>query len=232
MKIYGCLVAMACSLAAQPASSYRYTVKGDEKTIEITNVNYQVTGADLVLRMTTHSKQVIGDMGMEASTTTEAWKLGVDLKTKPIYSVTVEGAESRIVEESLFVVSRGLEEVDWWSIYRVANGAHLFDTYVPLVKFSISRDTLTMRYAGLEVPEDNHKDARLREPHVVAVLSYASAAKVIREALITCDDLKQAALLRSFADETRTLADIGGKSLRLTFTQNYPSPPAPVTVTI
>ena len=83
-----------------------------------------------------------------------------------------------------------------------------------------------MRYAGLEVPEDNHKDARLREPHVVAVLSYASDAKVIREALITCDDVKQAALLRSFADETRMLADNGGKSLRLTFTQNYPSPPA------
>jgi hypothetical protein len=67
---------------------------------------------------------------------------------------------------------------------------------------------------------------------VVAVLSYASDEKLIREALITCDDVKQAALLRSFADETRTLADNGGKSLRLTFTQNYPSPPAPVTVTI
>lgn|ERR1035437_5339554 len=232
MKLYGCLIAMACSLAAQPASSYRYTVKGDEKTIEITNVNYRFTGANLVLRMTTHSKEVIGDMGMEASTTMEAWKLGVDLKTKPIYSVTVKGAEARVVEESLFVVSRGLEEVAWWSAYRVANGAHLFDTYVPLVKFSISRDTLTMRYAGLEVPEDNHKDARLREPHVVAVLTYASDAKVIREALIACDDLKQAPLLRSFADESRTLTESGGKSLRLTFTQDFPSPPAPVTLVI
>jgi hypothetical protein len=232
MKLYGCLIAMACALAAQPVSSYRYTVKGDEKTIEITNVNYQVTSTDLVVRMTTHSKQIIGDMGMEASTITEAWKLGADLKTKPIYAVTVEGSESRIVEDALFVVSRGLEEVEWWSVYKLANGAHLFDTYVPLVKFSISRDTLTMRYAGLEVPEDNAKDARLREPHVVAVLTYASDAKVIREALITCDDLKQAPLLRSFADESRTLTESGGKSLRVTFTQDFPSPPAPVTLVI
>jgi hypothetical protein len=226
---------MACDLAAQPASSYRYTVKGDEKTIEITNVNYQVASPGrelLVLRMTTHSKQVIGDMGMQASTITEAWKVGVDLKTKPIYSVTVEGSESRVVEDALFVVSRGLEEVAWWSVYRVANGAHLFDTYVPLVKFSISRDTVTMRYAGLEVPEDDIKDARLKEPHVVAVLTYASDAKVIREVLITSDDLKQAPLLRSFADESWTVTDIGGKSLRVTFTQNSPSPPAPVTLTI
>src|ERR1700693_1754559 len=101
MKIYGCFFVMACALAAQPASSYRYTVKGDEKTIEITNVNYHVTSTDLVVRMTTSSKQIIGDMGMEASTTTEAWKLGVDLKTKPIYSVTVEGSERRIVEAAV-----------------------------------------------------------------------------------------------------------------------------------
>ena len=46
---------MACCLRAQPASSYRYAVKGDEKTIEITNVHYEVTGSGLVLRTTTRS---------------------------------------------------------------------------------------------------------------------------------------------------------------------------------
>lgn len=232
MKIYGCLIAVACALAAQPVSSYHYTVKGDEKTVEITNVNYEIGGRGdliLVVREATHSKQVMGDMGMEASTTTEAWKLGTDIKQKPLYSVTVEGSESRVVEDNLFLVARGLEEVEWWSVYRLANGAHLFDTYVPLVKLG---ESVERRYAGLEVPEDNHKDARLREPHVVAVLTYASPAKVIREALITCDDLKQAPQLRSFADETRTLTESGGKSLRLTFRQNYPFPPAPVTLTI
>ena len=231
MKLHGCLMAMACALAAQPVSSYRYTAKGDEKTIEITNVHYEVAGRGdliLVVRETVHSKQVMGDIGMEASATTEAWKLGTDIKQKPLYSVTVQGSESRVVEDDLFVVSRGLEEVQWWSVYRLATGAHLFDTYVPLVKLG----EVEMRYAGLEVPEDGAKDARLRDPHVVGVVTFASAAKVIREVLITCDDLKQAPLLRSFADETRTLTDNGGKSLRLTFRQSASPSTAPVTLMI
>jgi hypothetical protein len=236
MNLLSCSIlvaATACSLPAQPVSSYRYTVKGDEKTVEITNVNYELTSSDLVLRKITTSKQALGDIGVQATTTTEAWKLGTDLKTKPLYSVTVEGTQSRTVE-GVFEVSRGLEEVEWWSVYRVANGAHLFDTYVPLVNFSISRDTLTMRYVGLEVPEDDVKDARLKEPHVVAVLSYTSEAKVIREALITCDDPKQAQLLRSFADETRTLTASGekSKSLRMAFSQNFPSPPATIAIVV
>jgi hypothetical protein len=226
--------AAACSLAAQPVSSYRYTVKGDEKTVEITNVHYEIAGRgniSLVLRETTHSKQVLGDIGMEASTTTEAWTLGTDLKGKPLYSVTVEGSDSRVVEDDLFVVSRGLEEVEWWSVYRLANGARLFDTYVPLVKLGEGGE---YRYAGLEVPPDDTKDARLKEAHVVAVLIYASAAKVIREALITCDDPKQAQLLRSYADETRALTARGEKSLslRVSFSQNLPSPPPTIAVMI
>jgi hypothetical protein len=60
----------ACSLIAQPAASYKYTVKGDEKTVEITNVNYELVGSDnsrMVLRKTTQEKQVIGDIGMHGS---------------------------------------------------------------------------------------------------------------------------------------------------------------------
>jgi hypothetical protein len=69
---------------------------------------------------------------------------------------------------------------------------------------------------------------------VVAVVSYASEAKVIREALVTCDDPKQAALLRSYADTTRTLTESGQKShsLRVSFSQNYSSPPSTVAVVI
>jgi hypothetical protein len=234
MKIYVLLIVTACSLLAQPVSSYRYTVKGDEKTIEITNVHYQVTAFDLVIRTTTKSKEVIGDMGMEATTTVEAWKVGTDLKQKPLYAVTVDGSESRTVENELFVISRGLEEVEWWSAYRLTNGAHLFDTYAPLVKFSIKRDETIMRYAGLDVPEDDVKDVRLKEPHVVGVLTYSSAEKVIREALITCDDPKQAKLLRSYADETRTLTQTGERSpsLRVSFSQNFPSAPATIAVVV
>ncbi len=225
----------ACSLPAQPVSSYRYSVKGDEKTVEITNVHYEIAGRGditLVVRATTHSKQVLGDMGMEASTTTEAWKLGTDIKAKPLYSVTVEGSESRVVEDDLFIVSRGLEEVEWWSVYRLANGAHLFDTYVPLVKLGEGGE---YRYAGLEVAADDVKDVRLKETHVIGVLSYASRDKVIREALITSDDPKQAQLLRSFADETRTLAASGGSksaSLRLSFRPNLPASAGSLSIVI
>jgi hypothetical protein len=237
MKIYRgmlLIIAVACMLVAQPAASYKYTVKGDEKTVEITNVSYEVINSNMVLRKTTKSKQVIGDIGMESSTTTEAWPLGTDLKQKPLYSVTVEGSESRTVEE-VFVVSRGLEEVEWWSVYRLANGFHLFDTYVPLVKFSINRDHMILRYVGLEVPPDDAKDARLKDPHVVGVVSYTSETKVIREALITCDDPKLAQQLRSYADETRTLTQSGAvksQILRIAFSQSYPAAPSTIAVVI
>ena len=237
MKYRGMLfiTATACALVAQPQASYKYTVKGDEKTVEITNVDYEVVNSAMVLRKTVKSKQVIGDIGIQATSTTEAWKLGTDLKQKPLYSVSVEGTESRTVESELFVVSRGVEEVEWWSVYRLADGAHLFDTYTPLIAFSINRKEMTLRYAGLEVPEDDAKDARLKDPHVVGVLSYASEAKVIREALITCEDPKLAAQMRSYADETRTLTQNGAPKsqiLRIAFSQNFPSPPATIAVVV
>ena len=56
------------------------------------------------------------DIGMEASTTVEAWPLGVDLKQKPLYSVTVNGIEPHVVNGEVIVISRGLEETEWWSI--------------------------------------------------------------------------------------------------------------------
>jgi hypothetical protein len=230
------LITAAAGLAgAQPVASYKYTVKGDEKTVEITNVNYELAGPNLVLRKTMKSKQVIGDIDLEATTTTEAWTVGTDLKQKPLYSVTLTGTESRTVENELFVVSRGLEEVEWWSVYRLENGAHLFDTYVPLLKFSTSRKETIMRYAGFEVPPDDTKDARLNDRHVVGVLSYASAEKVFRQALITCEDPKLALLLRSYADETRALTQTGAfksQNLRVAFSQNFPAPPATIVVLV
>src|ERR1700677_3347808 len=98
MNIYRLILsiaAAACSLAAQPAASYKYTAKDGEKTVEITNVNYEVVNSNMVLRRTTRSKQVIGDIGMESTSTTEAWQLGTDLAQRPLYAVTVEGTESR-----------------------------------------------------------------------------------------------------------------------------------------
>jgi hypothetical protein len=206
------------------------------QTIDIRNVAYEVTNtgvpgrpADqrLLLRKTTHSKETVGDIDVEATVTLDAWRFGDDPRGKPLYTLNATGTDGHTLDTALFIASRGVEEVDWWSVYKLGNGQHFFDTYVPLLNFSISRETVAERYVGLEVPPDDTKDARLKQPNVIAVLTYASQDRVIREALLTSDDRQQAALLRSFADVTRTLALQEGKTsraLKLSFSQNYPSP--------
>jgi hypothetical protein len=211
-----------------PSSVVSGLNKDGQQTVEITNVAYQVTGpADkrLLLRITTRTKEVIDEVGMEASTTAEAWPLGVDLKQKPLYTLKTDGVDARTVDGALLVILRGLEDTQWWSIYKLGTGQRLFDTYVPLLGFSIRRDIQTLRYVGLEIGA---------KPNGVAKLTYASAEHVIREALITSDDAKQAQILRSFADVTRTatLVETPSQALRVSISQNYPSAPQTVTLTI
>jgi hypothetical protein len=229
---------------AQSPASVTYGVNKDgQQTVEITNVAYEVTSTAvpgrpqderLLLRTTTRTKQVIDEIGTDASTTVEAWPLGVDPKQKSLYTFKAEGVDAKTVDGALIVILRGLEDTEWWSVYKLGTGERLFDTYTPLLGFSIRRDIQTMRYAGLEVPEDNAADARLRDPRIVAVLTYASAERVMREALITSDDPKQAVSLRSFADATRTLTlvESPARALKIAISQNYPSAPATVTLTI
>jgi hypothetical protein len=234
-------------LHAESSSTIDFGSAADgSETVEIRNVSHEVTGTQvpgrppgerLLLRKTTRSKQVLGDIGMEATVTLEAWRLGEDLRRKPLYSLTVTGDEGHAIDNVLFVVARGLEETEWWSVYKLGSGQQLFDTYVPLLSFSISRETVTSRYVGLEAPGDDTKDARLKQPNVVGVVTYASEDRIIREALVTCDDAKQAQLLRSYADTTRAVSLVEGAdqpphTLKLTFSQNYPSPPHAVEVRI
>ncbi len=230
---------------AQSASTISYVTKGDEKTVEIHNVAFEVTSEQvparppkerLLLRKTSVEKQIEGDEGEEATTTIEAWPLGTDLKSKPLYALTLTGREGQTVDNALWVASRGTEEQDWWSVYKLGSAQHLFDTYVPLLKFSISLDIQKERYVGLEVPPDDTADKRLKEPHVLGVLTYASEDKVLHEALLTDDDAKQARLLRSFADETHEVSLVEGprpvakgeptRKLRIAFSANWPSPPS------
>src|SRR5205809_4381438 len=84
---------------AQSSSTIKYDVKDRTETVELTNVNYELVGAGipgrpaaehLVLRKTTGSKQALDEIGVEATTTVEAWPLGVDLTQKPLYAVTVK----------------------------------------------------------------------------------------------------------------------------------------------
>lgn len=222
--------------------AYGFNKEG-QQTVEITNVAYEVTSTAvpgrprderLLLRTTTRTKQVVDEIGTEAATTVEAWPLGVDPKQKPLYALKVDGVDCKTMDGALLTVLRGLEDTEWWSVYKLGTGERLFNTYVPLLGFSIRRDIQTMRYAGLEVPEDDAKDARLRDPHVVAVLTYASSERVMREALITSDDPKQAVLLRSFADASRfvTLVETPARALKIAISQNYPSAPATVALTV
>jgi hypothetical protein len=221
-------------MRAQAASTLSVASKGDEQTLEINNVTFEVTGDHvpdrpqgqrLLLRKSTRSKYVLGDEGQEATVTLEAWPLGADLRQKPLYTTKVSGVGGQTVDAALFVADRGLEEVAWWSVYRLGTGQHLFDTYVPLVSFSISREVMEMRYVGLEVPPDDAADVRLRRPEVVAVLTYASEATVKKEFLITCDNRNQAAELRSYSDTTRTVSVTEGRpphALQIAFEANPP----------
>lgn len=235
------------SLQAQSSSSISSTTAADgSQAVEIHNVSYEITGTGihgrpanerLVLRKTIHSREVVGDIGVAATVTLEAWPFGTDLQQKPLYTLTETGTDGATLHPDLFVADRRLEEIQWWSVHKLGNGQHLFDTYVPVLSFSISREVVTSRYAGLEVPPDDAKDARLKEPHVVGVITYASADRVIREVLITSDDPKQAKLLRSYFGSTWTLKLVegaagAGRSLKLSMSQNYPAPPGTVEVTI
>jgi hypothetical protein len=227
----------------QSPSSLKYGGRPGEEKLEITNVAYEVTaafipgrpqGERLVLRKTTKRAETAGEMDIQASVTLDAWPLRTDLSAKPVYTITATGTEGHTLDGTLFVVNRNLEEIDWWTVYKLGSGKKLFDTYTPVLGFSIARETLTMRYVGLDVPEDRTTDARLKEPHVVAIVTYASAENVIREALLTHEDPKQAALLRSFADATRTTRSLDSPALgvRLTILHNFPAKSEPVTIEI
>ena len=218
-----------------PAGIVYGTNQDGQQTVEISNVAYEVTSSGvpgrpkderLLLRTTTRTKQVVDEIGMEASTAVEAWPLGVDPKQKPLYTLKVQGIDCKTVDGTLLTILRGLEDTEWWSVYKLGTGERLFDTYTPLLAFSIRRDIQTMRYVGYGVPE--------KDPHVIGVLTYASAEHVIREALITSDDPKQAQILRSFADASRsvTLLEKPARALKLAISQNYPSPPATISLTI
>ena len=240
----GLLLALAkIPFQAQSASTISYTVEGDGETVVIHNVAWQYTGTQvpgrpaderLLLRTTTHEKDFVGDIPEPGAVTLEAWPLGVDPKQKPLYSVKLEADAAHTLDNGLWVIDRGYVDVPMWSIHRLGDGRHLFDTHVELVRFTVSRADGTSRYADLDVPADDAPDARLKEPHVVAVLVYAAEDRVLREVLITHDKPAEARQMRSFADETQQVAfiDTPARRLKIAFSHNYPDAPATVEASI
>ena len=229
---------------ARAASTVTLTKVGDTEELDITNVTYEVTptyvpgrpGAErLLLRQTCTSQAILEEPEWGATTVLEAWPLGASLSQKPIYTIKATGTGGRTVDGSLFVIERGTGELEWRSVYQLGTGQHLFDTYVPLVGFSISREALEMRYIGFEVPPDDVADARLKQPNVVGVITYASAEGKKHEALLTAATPKTAAELRSYSDATRTVSVVEGatpKGIRIFISQNAPSPANPISLTI
>jgi len=69
--------------------------------------------------------------------------------------VKLEADSARTLDNCLWVIDRGYVDVPMWSIHRLGDGRHLFDTHVELVRFTISRADGTPRYAGLDVPADD-----------------------------------------------------------------------------
>jgi hypothetical protein len=201
--------------------------QGDDRMVEVHNVRYQYPGTRvpgrpederLALRITTHAKDFLGDIPEPGEVTLEAWILGGDLR-KPVYAIKTGGSDAQTLDDAIWVVNRGYTDMTMWSIYKLGNGQHLFDTYVDLLRFSITKDIQTMRYAGLEVPPDDTADARLKEPHVVAVLRYASEDRVIRSLLLTHANPVRARELRSYEDTERTVSFLQtpSKRIRITF---------------
>jgi len=235
------LAKQAKPFEAQAVSHISYHVKDGAETVEIVNVAYDIGGVPgqsgfLVLRKTEKTTQVIGDMGMEGSVTMEAWPLGSELSKKPLYQVTATGTDARILEDEVWMVDRSTDpDVRWWSLYRLGTGQHLFDSYVEPLRLTVSRSDGNPRYAGLEVPPDDTSDARLKEAHVVGVLSYASGERVIREALITCDNPTRARDLRMYEDTERKVSVVdgaAGRAIRISFRSAYPSAANEVAISV
>lgn len=184
-------------LSAQSPSSLTITGKQGEEAVIIRNIAYELA-AKTVLRKTEQTRQVIGDKGMEASTLIEAWPLGIDRKEKPKYTIKVEGVDARSLDNELLIVTRGLEDTQWWSLYRLADGKPLFNTFVrPL------RIPDTNLFAGYDVPEDG--DPRLKNPKLIGVIHFAAAEGTPRRVEIHANDAKRARILRSLADVTPSM---------------------------
>lgn len=235
--------------SAAATSRFAVHAEGGQRVVEISNVVFATTGSfipgrqqdeRLLLRTSTNTREVIGDKGVEASVTVEAWPLGADPAQAPLYQATRDGVSAEVVDNALLVFDRSDADLAWWSVHALGTGAPMFDTFVPLLRFSLSREVQELRYAGLEVPPDDAADLRLREPNVVGLLAYASPERVLTRVLITCIDAEQATLLRSYWDTERVLtvehAESAGAepmlSLEIGWRAALPAAAAPISASI
>jgi hypothetical protein len=239
------LLLLAPFLFAQPsrpfsdraASSIAYSGgKEEEQAVETVNVAYRYFGFPPLrtVRSTVRTREVFGVKGFEGSVTLEAWPFGAQLSNKPLYTIAVTGLGFSVENRELWQVDR---EVDgnhpWWSIYTISTGRHLFDTTAELLSFRFDLAGGPYRYAGAYSMLSDSADARLRDPHAICLLTYASAEAVLRQVLISATDPDFARGLGSVDDTSikLSLAGSGAKSqLRLAFEYDWPSSPHRLTI--
>src|SRR5689334_23382050 len=101
------------SVQAQGTSTVAIASNRGQQTIHLANVNFEVTGSGipglptserLLLRKTIKTSEVADEVGMQASTTIEAWPLGTDVTRKPLYRIYAEGVEPMLVSNELIVI--------------------------------------------------------------------------------------------------------------------------------
>jgi hypothetical protein len=92
------------------ASTFGASVRDQTGTIEITNTRCDIGGSGLPVRPTDERmirRTTTSRREGEASTVVEAWPLCSDLRSRPLYSIKVKGADPAISGGSLLVIPRG-----------------------------------------------------------------------------------------------------------------------------
>jgi hypothetical protein len=115
--------------------------------VEVTNVAYEMTGSGFRGGLQQRAADAAKDGPYQGGRGRDRNRSGYSRRSmaarrrfqthKPLYAVTASGVGRRQSAPTL-VISRGLEEVEWWSAYALGTGAQSFDTYVAGASGSLS----------------------------------------------------------------------------------------------
>lgn len=162
----------------------------------------------LLLRLEVVNADVFAGTEGQGRVRLDAWALEDErsVLAPPLYTVIAPGRNGRLEDEALLMVEIGQRH----SAYSLSDGSWLYDADGPVAGFSQgqSRRMVAAAAADDEMP-----------PGSVAVVSYASAQKVLKRVLISASDATRARLLRTSISLIRPLVrndEMGRRWLDLT----------------